>query len=170
SAALQFWDFCVAGLFVISLFSIPGIDSNFERFTQISFIVISCGLIVSLFLPGSFHGTRLRGSFINSHVFCFFFLVLFLFGIGFLESNRSRALQWLCRILLAIVIVCLGLASSRSAFLALVIALALYVKRRRPSRLVLATMALILLLGAGFLVYRFFMHGDPYRYYRLQIW
>jgi O-Antigen ligase/Tetratricopeptide repeat len=171
SGALLFWDFCVAGLFVVSLFSIPGLDANSEPFGQISFIAMSCGLLISLFFAGSFHGTRLRGSFINPNDFGSFCLILFLFGIGFWESGSNRAIQWAFRILLVIVSICLGLASSRSAFLALFVVLVLYVKKRRSSRLVIATIALILVLGAAFLISRFFMHEmDPYRYYRLQIW
>jgi len=170
SAFLQLWDYFVAAIFSVTLFSVLKESEN-ERgfFVMIAFLAGSTVLLASVLASPLLLHFRIRGSFVNPIDFASYALLLVLFGLFQFERESDPRMKRMIAFIIVLVSICIILSASRSVFLAGGIFIGLYLWRRKPGKVMFTVMTLTLLVGAGVLLYRF-QQQDPFQYYRLRIW
>jgi hypothetical protein len=168
---LQFWDYCIAGLFAIMVYTF--LVSNRQEAPQIAFqafIVASLSTLISLPFTVVSWKIRFHGTFANPNDFAAFCLLLILLGLFLFERETNRREKIVIAVLLSGLGLCLVFSHSRGAFLAATVIFVLYLWKQRPPRQVVIGILLLFILGTGILVFRFAGPLDPFAYYRLKIW
>jgi hypothetical protein len=171
SAALDLWDYWVAAIFAVFMFSF--LKENEDKVEDVAFICfLLCTvavLITVLFIP-NFYKIRWKGSFVNPTDFGTFCLLLFVFGFFSFERASSTRKKVITASCLVFLVGCIAMASSRAVLLATTTTLVYYLWKKRASKLISAFLVVALLGSATVIYVRLFHFSDPFQYYRLKIW
>ena len=171
SAVLQLWDYCVAALFAVAVYSFFQNEPNQTPTSLFAiFFVIVLGISISVIFWNNYSGLRVNGTFPNPNDFASFCLLSLIFGIFLLEQLKDRKMRIVVIVCLILLTILVALSSSRGAFLATLLFALLYVLKRKPGKIVSACILAGLVVAGAALMYRFAHYPDPFQYYRLKIW
>ena len=169
AAFLEFWDFAVAAIYAIAIFSLlKEQQEELSDLTLYAFATASISALGSLLL--GIQNVRIHGTFVNPNDFATFSLLLIILGLFQFEHQTNRNKKILIAILLVLLSVCMALASSRSVFLGGLVFFVLYIFNRRPGKALAIGITAVLVLSIGLLYFRFINFPDPFQYYRFKIW
>ncbi|PWT91455.1 MAG: hypothetical protein C5B54_05255 [Acidobacteria bacterium] len=170
SACLQLWDYIVAALFAVVVFSIfKETDSYLKKFMGAAFLISVASLTLSILLNLTSEWHRVKGSFTNPNELATFILMLIILGVSLYEqatnSFRKKALIITLLILSSII----ALTLSRSVLIAGFLFATVYTWKRKTNRVLVVAAMVILVIASAIILFRVRVN-DPYQYYRLKIW
>ena len=169
AAVLHLLEYCMAAVFAIAICTaLKEYQNEADRFAFLSFLILSVGTTLSL-ISTPLWGWRIQGSFVNPNDFASWSLLVILLGLFQLERQSKPVSKILVGGLLLLLSLAAAGASSRATFLAAAVFAGIYIWKRRPRPLLIASISLVLFLSAVLVSSRF-SGIDPYRYYRLRIW
>ncbi len=171
SAFLKFWDYSVAAIFAVSIFSVfRDTPEKGPSLLYPFFLAISFSLILSQILSFPSSILRIHGAFLSPNDFALYSLLALVLGLYLYEYEHRKKQKLIIVFCLIVLTLFIALGASRGTFIAAAIFAVLYIRKSKRPKYVIAAIGVGLLLSGAFLYYRFSQNPDPYSYYRLRIW